>query len=140
MRGPLLVLAGLAVSLSLAACGQATSSSSTDKFKGEQKAVAQVVEDLQSAGESKDAEKICNDIISRTLVAQVKAAGSDCAAEMKTSIDDADDFDLQVQRVAVNGNSAQAEVKGKSGGRDRTVTFDFVKENGGWRASSLGAR
>jgi hypothetical protein len=128
----------LAAALALAACGQTESSS--DKFKGEEKKVANVVEDLQSAGEKKDADKICNDILARSLVQQVKAAGSDCASEMDKSIKDADDFELEVQTVSVRGTTAQARVKGNAGKnrRDPVRTFSFVKENGRWRATALG--
>jgi outer membrane PBP1 activator LpoA protein len=126
-RLPLLL--ALLAALALAGCGQASSESSADKFKGDQKAVAEVVENLQDAGERKDAERICNDILAPSLVAQVKAAGSDCAAQMKASLDDADEYELQ-------GNRAEAEVKGKG---SETATMALVKERGGWRIADLGA-
>jgi hypothetical protein len=122
--------------LALGGCGAATTSSSSSKFKGEQGQVAKVVDNLASDGRSRNAAKICSDVLSSSLVAQLKAAGSDCEAEMKKVINDADDYDLQVQTVTVNGNQAQARVRqGKHG---QIATFSFVKENGGWRATSLG--
>jgi outer membrane lipoprotein-sorting protein len=133
-RLPLLL--ALLAALALAGCGQASSESSADKFKGDQKAVAEVVENLQDAGERKDAERICNDILAPSLVAQVKAAGSDCAAQMKASLDDADEYELQVESVTVQGNRAQAEVTGKG---SETATMALVKERGGWRIADLGA-
>jgi hypothetical protein len=138
MRRVITFVLVLTAVLALAACGQTESSS--DKFKGEEKRVADVVEDLQSAGEKKDADKICNDILARSLVEQVRAAGSDCASEMDKSIKDADDFELEVQSVTVRGTTAQARVKGDAGKdrRDPVRTFSFVKENGKWRATALG--
>ena len=122
--------------LALGGCGAATTSSSSSKFKGEQGQVAKVVDDLASDGRSRNAAKICSDVLSSSLVAQLKAAGSDCEAEMKKVISDADDYDLEVQSVTVNGNQAQARVRqGKHG---QVATFSFVKENGGWRATTLG--
>jgi hypothetical protein len=123
--------------LALGGCGAATtSSSSSSKFKGEQGRVAKVVDSLASDGRSRNAAKICSDVLSSSLVAQLKAAGSDCEAEMKKVISDADDYDLEVQSVTVNGNQAQARVRqGKHG---QIATFSFVKENGGWRATALG--
>lgn len=126
----------LAAALVLAACGQ--SESSSKKFSGEEQRVADLVEDIQSAGEKKDADKICNDYLARSLVDEVKAAGSDCAAEMDKSIKDADDFELDVQDVTVRGSTAQARVKGNAGKDDPVRTFSFVKERGQWRATALG--
>jgi hypothetical protein len=121
--------------LAAAGCGAAQTNSSS-KFKGEQGQVAKVVDDLSSAGQHKDAAKICSSILSKSLVAQLKAAGADCQQEMKKAIDDADSYDLQVQSVTVDGNQAQARVR--QGSKGPFATFQFVKENGGWRATSLG--
>jgi hypothetical protein len=138
MRRLIPLAAVLAAALALAACGQ--TESSAEKFRGEEKRVADVIEDLQSAGEKKDADKICNDILSRSLVQQVRAAGSDCASEMDKTIKDADDFELEVQAVTVRGTTATARVKGNAGKdrRDPVRTFSFVKESGQWRATALG--
>ncbi|HEY7073909.1 MAG TPA: hypothetical protein VH418_01005 [Solirubrobacteraceae bacterium] len=124
-----------AAALAAGGCGAAQTNSSS-KFKGEQGQVAKVVDDLSSAGQKKDAAKICNSILSQSLVAQIKAAGADCQQEMKKAIDDADSYDLQVQSVTINGNQAQAKVR--QGKKGPFATFEFVKENGGWRATSLG--
>jgi hypothetical protein len=132
-RASLALLA--AAALAVGGCGAAQTNSSS-KFKGEQGQVAKVVDDLASAGQHKDAAKICDQILSAQLVAQLRQAGGNCQTEMKKAIDDADNYDLQVQSVTVNGNQAQAKVRqGKTG---PLATFSFVKENGGWRASSLG--
>jgi hypothetical protein len=120
----------------LAACGAAQSSSKSE-FKGEQAKVAQVVDDLAAAGSGHHPDRICSDILARELVAELKTAGGDCVSEMKAAIDDASDFDLQVQSVKVTGNSATARVR--QGEDGRTTTFSFVRENGGWRANQLGS-
>jgi hypothetical protein len=126
--------AALVLALALAGCSTAGSSSS--KFSGAQGDVAKVVSDLAQAGQRKDAQKICTEIIAQSLVRQIGAAGTTCQAEMKKAIDDADDFDLMVENVTINGNNATARVKrGKTG---PTATFKFVRESGGWRATSFG--
>jgi predicted lipoprotein len=131
MRRALVVLAVLP----LTACGAAQTSSNT-KFQGEQGKVAQVVDDLAAAGSGHHPDRICADILSKEIVAELKTAGGDCESEMKAAIEDASDFDLTVQSVKVNGNAATAEVRqGKDG---KVTTFSFVKENGAWRASQLG--
>ena len=131
MRRPLV----LALVLPLAACG-ATTTSSKSKFTGEQEKVAAVVDDLAAAGRSGDADKICSDILAKELVTELKSAGGDCVSEIKSAIDDASDYDLKVDSVKVNGNSATAVVR--QGAKGAPTTYTFVKEDGGWRASALG--
>ena len=128
----LLVVLGV---LALAGCGAQSQPSSAEKFQGEERAVAQKIEDLQEAGESRKPEDICSQILSRTLVTQLEAAGADCTDEMEKAIDDADDYDLNVQKVTVSGSTATATVK--RGDDGPTETMEFSKENGQWRATSL---
>ena len=131
----------LALPLVLAALasGCAGNASSAGDFQGEERQVADVVENLQSAGESGDAKAICDDILARSLSDQIKAAGSTCEQELDKAIKDADDFDLEVEDVTVEGNRATAKVKGRDRGADRVRTFEFQREGSSWRATSLGA-
>jgi uncharacterized cupredoxin-like copper-binding protein len=134
-------LPAIAVPLVLAALasGCAGGASSANDFQGEQKQVADVVEKLQSAGETGDAKTICDDILSKALADQIKAAGSTCEQELDKAIKDADDFDLDVESVTIDGDKATAKVKGRDRGADRVRTFEFSKEGSSWRATSLGA-
>ena len=126
----------LIAALALAGCGaQAEQSSSAERFKGDERAVAQKVEDLQEAGESRKPEDICSEILSNALVQQLEAAGVDCADEMEKAIDDADDYDLDVQKVTISGSTATVSVR--RGDDGPTETMEFTKENGQWRATAL---
>jgi hypothetical protein len=122
--------------LVLAGCG-AEEDSSIDRFQGADREVAQKVEDLQEAGEGRNPEDICSNILSRTLVDQLEAAGTTCADEMDKAIDDADDFDLEVLDVTVSGNEATVRVRRGDDGPE--TTFEFAREGGQWRATSLSA-
>jgi hypothetical protein len=127
-----LLLAGAVLS----GCGTQSTSSSADKFSDpDQKAVAEKIEDLETAGRRGQADDICKDILAKTLVSQLDAAGTDCATEMQKAIDDATQFDLNVEKVTINGNDATAEVKQGDDGPTETMTF--TKENGSWRATAL---
>ena len=129
----------LAALLALAAtgCGASQTPESANEFKGEQAAVAEVVDQLAAAGRAGDAEKICAEVLSKQLVTELKSAGGDCVTEMDRAIKDASDYDLQVTSVKINGNNASAQVRqGKDG---QTATFTFVKEGGAWKASALGS-
>ena len=129
-------LAVAVAALGVAGCTSTGSSSSSSKFTGAQGDVAKVVSDLAQAGQRKDAQKICTQILAPELVRQLTDAGTSCQTEMKKAIDDADDYDLSVQRVTVNGNQATAVVKRGTDGP--TATFRFVRENGAWKATSFG--
>jgi len=131
----------LAVLLVLAALagGCAGGSSSAGDFKGEEKKVAEKVEQLQTAGGTGDAAEICNDILSKVLRDRIQAAGSSCEQELDKAIGDADDFDLDVEAVTITGSTATAKVKGRDEDRDAVRDLEFVREGSDWRATSLGS-
>src|ERR1044072_6496437 len=98
--------------VAVAGCGAQASTSSVDKFTdSDQKAVAQQIEDLASAGKRNKPDDICSNILSQQLVSQLDAAGTDCATEMQKAIEDANEFNLTVEKVTVNGDTATAEDK-----------------------------
>jgi hypothetical protein len=127
-----LVLAALA-----AGCG--ASASSAGDFEGEEKRVAELVEKLQSAGETGDAAEICDEVLAKELRDQIQEAGASCEQELDKAIKDADDFELDVEDVTISGNSATAKVRGRDQGEDRVRDFEFVKAGRDWRATSLGS-
>ena len=128
----LLVLAALATG-----CG--ASASSAGDFEGEERRVADVIEKLQSAGETGDAAEICNEVLSQQLRDQIQEAGASCEQELEKAIDDADDYELEVEDVTISGSSATAKVRGRDRGEERVRDFEFVREGRNWRATSLGS-
>ena len=100
--------------LVFAGCGQTPTS--TDDFEGTEKAVAQTIEDLQTAAQNRKPAEICSDILSRALADRLKSEGNDCVEEMEKVAADADDFELEVTDVAVTGTTATATVKARKGG------------------------
>src|ERR671915_2047895 len=123
-----LVLAALA-----AGCG--ASASSAGDFEGEERRVADVVEKLQSAGETGDAAEICDEVLASELREEMQAAGANCEQELEKAIEDADDFELEVEDVTISGNSATAKVRGRDEGEERVRDFEFVREGRDWRAT-----
>jgi hypothetical protein len=126
--------AGLAALLLLAGCG-AGQPSSEERFQGAEREVAAQVEELQAAGNADEPEKICAEIVSRTLATALEAAGSSCNEEMDKAIQDADDFELDVREITIQGNEATVRVRRGEDGP--TATFVFVRENGQWRATQF---
>jgi hypothetical protein len=130
------VALALLLTAAIAGCGTQSQSSSVDKFKNpDAKAVAQQIEDLESAGKRGKADDICADILAKSLVTQLDSAGTSCSTEIKKAIDDANEFNLTVEKVTVNGTTATAEVK--QGDKGPTERMQFTKEGGQWRATSL---
>ncbi len=124
------------LALALAGCSSQGTTSSVDKFtNADERAVAQKVEDLEDAGKRDKPDDICSDILAQSLVTELNAAGTDCATEMKKAIEDANDFDLEVQKVTIDGTNATATVK--RGDDGPTETMKFAREKGDWRATSL---
>ena len=95
-----------------------------------------VVDNLSTAGQRRDAERICKEILAKQLVDELKTAGGDCLTEMDRAIKDATDFDLKISQIKVTGNTATARVR--QGEDGETAVFSFVKEGNAWKASALG--
>ncbi len=126
-------LLALALLIGLAGCGAEETSSVAD-FQGDERAVAQAVEEIQTAGEEGDAARICSRLLSRELVDRLSAGGLNCTAEIDKALSDSDEFQLEVKRVDVRGDTATAQVED---GKGRPHRIGFVRERGGWRADAL---
>jgi len=133
------------VALTLSACGQTSKDSSGD-FKGDEKAVAETVEDLQSAASKADGGKICDELLAADLVAKIKTTAQKtdpkgtCADGLKDALRDADSFELQVKKVAINGTTAIATVESDdTGDKKSTDSLTLTKAGAGWKISSLGS-
>jgi len=125
----------LALGAALAGCG-ATPSSAGD-FEGDQKAVADAIEEIQSAAQRREADRLCRDLLSRRLRDGIAAGGTSCDSEVGKATEDADAYELEVQKVNVTGTTASATVKGEAGDRDVTRTVRLVKEDGRWRVDAF---
>jgi hypothetical protein len=128
----------VALPFALGACGQGAKDSATD-FKGDQKDVAQTVEDLQSFARKGDSDKICGELLADALVAKIKTASKDtCDQALKDTISDVDAFELQVKKVTIDGDDATAIVQAESGDDERTSTLTFVRDQSAWKITTLG--
>jgi hypothetical protein len=129
---PLLLL------VALAGCG-ATPSSSSGKFKGQEKAVADTIEALQTDAQSRKPAKICSDLLTRDLANKLKSGTNDCVDEMEKLTGDADDYDLAVTDVTITGTTATAKVKARRGkDKNALTTFSLAQEDGKWRLTNFG--
>ena len=111
-----LVAAALAATVALAGCAGAPSSgsSSTSKFTGDQKLVANTIEDLETASRPgrSDTGKICRDIVTPALAKQLAAASAARARGVDGAIKDADSLPAsRSRRSSSTGTTAVAQVK-----------------------------
>jgi hypothetical protein len=133
-----LAAAALAVALLGAACApQSSTSNKVSKFRGDQRAAAQVVEDLQAAADDSDETKICGQILAKALANRLAAAGRGCAPAVNAAIKDTDSLDMTVEAVRVNGDRATARVKFETGKNDRRGNVALAREGGRWRIASF---
>lgn len=129
-----------AAALGLGACTASSSSEdSSGDFKGEERRVAEVVEDLQEAGRKRDADEICQKLLTRSLVESItQASGDSCSDAMDDVLGDVDATELQVEDVTISGRTASAKVRGEGGDDERRDTLTLTREGSGWRISGLG--
>jgi|SRR3954451_12622384 hypothetical protein len=141
MRTPPALLAALAgCALVLGACTSSSSKSSAGDFQGPQRVVAQTIEDFQKAGSRRDANKVCEDFLAPALIRTIETASrTTCANALDDRLDDADSFGLTVEKVAISGDTATAQVKSDTGDTDRVDTFRLVRVGRNWKLSQLGA-
>jgi hypothetical protein len=129
MRRPLAILP-IALAALVAGCGQTDSST---EFRGADRQVANVIEDLQEAAIEGEERRICRQLLSAELA---RGAG-DCNRAVQAAIDEADTNEIEVEDVSVTGDRARARVR--TGTREKqTETYELVRENRTWRISSLG--
>jgi hypothetical protein len=141
-RRVLAALAVLAAAPALAGCTTTGSGNdSSGDFKGEARLVANVVEDLQSAGSKGREGDICTNLLARSLAVRIGARANSCAKAVNAALEDTDVFDLKVESVQLRGTRATARVKADRGDSDEFVTVGLVKmgpPTQGWRISDLG--
>jgi hypothetical protein len=123
-----------AAGVALAGCS-ATPPSSAGDFKGAQSDVAQVVDDMQKAGRTGKPDKLCNDIFTAELANKFKAGSATCVDEVEKAMRDVNDYEIKVQSVTVNGDTATAKVT--QGREKRSGTIGFERVGSSWRVSSI---
>ena len=120
----------------MAACGTATSVSTSD-FKGEQQKVAQAVAHLQSHATALEAKKICAEDLAAARVGKLNTAPGGCKQAIESQLKQIDSFETTVDSVQINGATATARVKSVSGGKETLQSVTLVQEGGKWKISGV---
>jgi hypothetical protein len=133
---PALLAAG---ALLAGGCGATTSSDEEDPpvLRGEQRLVAETIEDLQEAATEGDEERICRELLAKDLAERLGGTGQDCEPTVRDALENTDTTDLSVRAVQVSATTATARVKAERGDADRVTSVGLVKEGARWRISRL---
>src|SRR5213079_23145 len=127
LRTPLAL--GAIVAVAVAGCAsQSSSNDSSGKFRGEQRLVANTIEDFESAASKGDQDQICRDLLAKPLIATYAKHGGTCEHAVDGALKDTDSFGLTVESVRVSGTDATARVKADRGKNDVFRTINLVKE------------
>ena len=133
-----LLALGAIAAVAVAGCAsQTTSNDSSGKFRGEQRLVANTIEDFESAASKGDQDQICRDLLARPLVVRYTEHGGTCEDAVDGALKDTDSFGLTVESVRITGTDATARVKADRGKNDVLRTINLVKEGPGWRISEF---
>jgi hypothetical protein len=116
-----------------------TSNDSSGKVSGEQRLVANTVEDFESAAAKGDQDQICRELLAKPLIATYAERGGTCAKAVDGALKDSDSFGLTVESVRIAANTATARVKADRGKHDVLRDLTLVKEGPGWRISAFGS-
>jgi Domain of unknown function (DUF4878) len=126
------------LTIAFAACG---STSSVTGFKGEQRAAAQAIANLQTYATARDEQKICTNLLAKAVVARLELAKGGCKQAMNKQLGEIDSFEVTVQSLQVDASAApptaSARVKNVRSGKTRLSTVSLVKEGGKWKISSI---
>jgi hypothetical protein len=127
------------VAVAVSGCASQTSSNdSSGKFRGEQRLVANTIEDFESAASKGDQDQICRELLAKPLVANYARRGGTCAKVVDEVLRDTDSFGLTVESVRIAAAQATARVKADRGNKDAIRSMALVKEGTSWRISAFG--
>jgi len=123
------------LALGLSACAKSVS---TSGLKGDAKAAAETIKNLQTDVTAGDEKKICENDLAKALVNKLAASGGSCEKAIKGQLTQVDSFEVTVEAMQVSGSTATAHVKSIYSGKGRKGTLSLAKESGKWKISSLG--
>lgn len=125
-----IVALGLGVALAVlvaAGCGESP-----------EKQIRATLDRFAAATRAKDYQRLCDDLFSSKLVAQVRSVGLPCEVALRMGLGEVRRPSLVVRRVQVSGDKALARVRTAAVGQQPSEdTVELVREKGDWRIASL---
>lgn len=135
--------AALAALLAVTGCAQGgtKTTSSSDKYSGDEKLVANTIEDFQANATAHDGAKICSTQITSQLAKEITAKnpGASCATTVTAGMKATDEADLTVTIDPKDDNKATAAVTAKTGEKSsQKYSFTLERAEKRWQISSFG--
>jgi hypothetical protein len=126
---PALACALTAAALVAAGCGGGQS---------DQEQVRETVAELGRATEAKDYQALCDRILAPSLVEELKEVGLPCEVALQQALGDVEEPRLQIGKITVDGERAQAEVRTSAEGQAPSQdVVQLVRIEDDWRISAL---
>jgi hypothetical protein len=128
MPARLPVVALLLCALLLSACGR----------QGDESAVRDTLETFAEATSRKDYQRLCDELFSEKLVAEVNKTLPCEVALRRSDLDAARNPRIEVRSVKVDGDRAQARVRSSAANQPASEdTVQLVREDERWRIAAL---
>lgn len=124
----------LLLSLALSACAKTVS---TSGLKGDAKAAAETIKNLQTDVTAGDEKKVCENDLAKSLVTKLDASPGGCQKAIKDQLAEIDSFEVTVEAMQASGSTATAHVKSIYSGKSRKSVLSLVKEGGKWKLAAL---
>ena len=124
--------------LALAGCGGGDDPdprNNAERFEGDERQVAEVVDRLGEAAREGDTRTICEDLVTAEMQTRVRdASGTSCAQEFEENIVGAETT-FEVESIEVGPDEATAVVVDQ---QDRRSRLFMVRDQGEWRITRIG--
>jgi len=100
--------------------------------------VSDTLDRFAQASREKDYQALCDELLSTSLVEQLRTADQPCEVVLRIGLSDVQNPTLEVGDVEIDGDEATAQVDSTAAGQQPLKTrILLVKEDGDWRISSL---
>lgn len=130
-----ILVAALTAAAWIAGCGGSDNKEQVPPVSNDQRAVLGTIDALQAASRRGDADKICNEIFTKTLAKSIRGASKrSCEAEVRATLASPDAQISVGRQIDINGTRARASVREQNG---NTSTVFLVKEGDRWRIDRI---
>ena len=134
VKGTAFVAAFCAMAIA-AGCGDDDDvNNNADDYDGTDAEVAGLVDDFANAGRDGDGTKICEEIFTAELKSNIeRESGQSCPSEVEDNLPE-DDYELQVDSLAVDGDTATVEVTDED---DNSSVLHIERVDDAWRIARV---
>lgn len=128
---PLSAVIAALLALGLAGCGS--------REPSDEEQVRSTLTALAEATGQKDYQRLCDEVFADDLLDGIERIGLPCEVAMGQAFEDVEDPRITIGQVRVSAETATAEVRSSAKGQEASRdTVTLVKQEDGWRVSSLG--